>query len=95
MKRSNDYIFACGDDAFIEKGYMGPDGLPPVGRVLKAGEPLYSYYDTRTNVYSVKKVDMQEKAVILSVRAIASQLASKPCQKAVIQFRVTRNPIIG
>lgn len=95
MKRSNDYIFACSDDSLIEKGFMGADGLPPVGRILNMGEPLYSYYDTRTNVYSVKKVDIHEKAVVLSVRAIASQIPNKPCQKAVIQFRVTRNPIIG
>ena len=55
---------------------------------------MYSCLDTRTQEYHVKKVEFAESAQVLSVRAVEHDKSNR-WQKACIQLRITRNPIIG
>ena len=58
-KHSNDYIFGCGNDDFVAKGFLDKDGLPPVGRVLRQvmwqqwSNFLLSYQNTNSAVKMV------------------------------------------
>ncbi|PWN51491.1 putative RPA135-DNA-directed RNA polymerase I, 135 kd subunit [Violaceomyces palustris] len=71
------------------------DGLPFIGSMVKAGEPLYAYWDETTGKTTVKKFKGDAYCYVDTVRLIGSDNGDSECQKLQIMLRVTRSPVIG
>jgi len=86
-----------------ENDFIGRDGLPHVGAVLKQGDPLYAVTDDiddgenvmrRTKIFHHKAM---ETATVDQVRLLAPSTGSenRRCRRAVIRLRYRRDPVIG
>ncbi|CAH1963354.1 unnamed protein product [Acanthoscelides obtectus] len=77
------------------KRFLDEDGLPYVGRVMKEGEPHYSFYDYDKSQYVVRNFRGKEECYINSVRLCENLGTRNACRIACITYRVPRNPSVG
>lgn len=71
------------------------DGLPRVGVLLKAGQPICAYFDRTTNRTKFDKYHGDEAAYVDQVRVIGSDSKGNEAKKVHIKLRVPRAPVIG
>ncbi|XP_071484043.1 DNA-directed RNA polymerase I subunit RPA2-like [Diadema antillarum] len=88
-------VFGCNVDDPRVKGQLDQDGFPPVGTVLQQGDPFYAYIKTDSNQTFVERYRGSEVAVVDHIKLTGNDLGNQVCQKAFIQLRIQRNPIIG
>ncbi|XP_033639510.1 DNA-directed RNA polymerase I subunit RPA2-like [Asterias rubens] len=77
------------------QGKLDIDGLPPIGTVLEPGDPFYSMFNVETRLYKVETYKGMETAVVDNIKVTGTDFGLQECQKAYIQLRIQRNPIIG
>jgi len=76
---------------------LDADGLPPVGTLVREGDPLYAVYDTVTGKTKVIKHKGSEPAYVEAVAVLGAdaKAPSSLVQKASIRLRINRNPVVG
>ncbi|KAM0684280.1 hypothetical protein MDAP_000048 [Mitosporidium daphniae] len=102
-------IFACTDMDLINGGLLDHDGFPPVGRLLRPGDPFCSTallaHSTSEdpnsemgisdeNVIRWKAAGLEE-AYVESVRLMGDAAGLGPARRALIVLRIPRPPVIG
>lgn len=95
--KSGDDSFVFGikpDDARVV-GKLDNDGLPPVGAVLKSGDPFYCYLNQNTGENFVVFYKNLEDCIIDNIKACSNDLGIGSFKSVVITMRVPRNPTIG
>lgn len=80
--------------SLLQEGKLQQDGLPPIGHKLVTGEPYYSYVDSVTNQFTVKKYS-GETAFVQQIRAVSNDNGTGHFNKVAFVLRIPRNPIIG
>ncbi|XP_050434808.1 DNA-directed RNA polymerase I subunit RPA2 [Adelges cooleyi] len=76
--------------------FLGEDGLPHVGLILKKGTPYYSYFNEQTQGFMVAKYTSNEDVIVDSVRLCGDFTTGRKIpNKATITIRVQRNPSVG
>ncbi|XP_050544143.1 DNA-directed RNA polymerase I subunit RPA2 isoform X2 [Daktulosphaira vitifoliae] len=76
--------------------FLGSDGLPHVGLVLKKGTPYYSFFNEQTQGFIVAKYSSSEEVIVDSVRLCGDFTTGRKIpNKATITIRVQRNPTVG
>jgi DNA-directed RNA polymerase I subunit RPA2 len=82
---------------------LDEDGLPPVGKRIVEGDPLYAFLDTVTSTHRVARHKDAEPCVIDEVRVLppatgtsgaAAAAAAGVCRVS-IKVRYNRNPVVG
>ncbi|XP_061680071.1 DNA-directed RNA polymerase I subunit RPA2 [Syngnathoides biaculeatus] len=76
-------------------GRLDPDGLPPVGAVLRYGDPYYSYQNLNTGQAFVTFYKSHEACVVDNVKICSNDAGSGSFKRACITVRVPRNPTVG
>lgn len=77
-------------------GFLDADGLPIIGRIVRDGEPLYSFVDTNTNTLVIKSYKESEAGHVVDVKLLGSEAAGdQALQKIAIKLFVRRVPTIG
>ncbi|XP_038045257.1 DNA-directed RNA polymerase I subunit RPA2-like [Patiria miniata] len=89
------HIFGCDVNNQRATGKLDPDGFPPIGTVIEPGDPFYSFLDLETRQYKVERYTGMETGVVDHIKQTGTDAGSQECQKAYIQLRIQRNPIIG
>jgi DNA-directed RNA polymerase beta subunit len=81
----------------LEVQGLDEDGLPPLGKLVREGDPLYAVYDTTTGKTKVVRHKDAEPAFVEAVRAMGADTskAGTLLQKASIRLRFNRNPVVG
>ncbi|KYR02629.1 RNA polymerase I [Tieghemostelium lacteum] len=77
--------------------FLSEDGLPHVGRLIKPGDPYYTFIRPSDQKQVVKSYKGKEDAYIEEVRILGGN-ALKPVElvsKIVVKLRFNRNPVIG
>jgi DNA-directed RNA polymerase I subunit RPA2 len=79
---------------------LDEDGLPPVGLLVKEGDPLYSYLDVVTSTHRVVRHKEIEPAYVDEVRVLgptgtSSAAANTGAQRVSIKLRFDRRPVVG
>ncbi|XP_022087163.1 DNA-directed RNA polymerase I subunit RPA2-like [Acanthaster planci] len=87
--------FGCDVQDPRAKGMLDVDGFPPIGTVINPGDPFYSFLDLETRQYRVERYSGMETGVVDNVKLTGNDDGNQECQKAYIQLRIQRNPIIG
>ncbi|ORX56858.1 beta and beta-prime subunits of DNA dependent RNA-polymerase [Hesseltinella vesiculosa] len=77
------------------KELLGHDGLPHVGVLLRAGDPLYSFVDVSTGSGTVKRYKGPEDAFVDEIRVLGSDNPNEELQRVQIKLRIPRSPVIG
>ncbi|CAB0043496.1 unnamed protein product [Trichogramma brassicae] len=93
LESKDDYF--CRDpsnQSLVDK--LDYDGLPSSGRIIREGDPYYSYFEGDKKQYRVGKYKGMEDVVVDHVK-MCGTLSSKGNRKACITFRVPRNPSVG
>ncbi|XP_063964205.1 DNA-directed RNA polymerase I subunit RPA2-like [Lytechinus pictus] len=88
-------VFGCDITDPRIKGCIDKDGFPPIGTVLHEGDPYYAYTRLDSGQTKVEKYRGSEVAVVDNVKVTGGYLGNQVCQRAFIQLRIQRNPIIG
>ena len=87
-------IFGRDPDAHDLDNYISEDGLPIPGKLYREHDPYMSFKAADTQKYVIKKFHYAEPAICGYVRVVeANEDLGKT--KALIQWRISRNPIIG
>ncbi|KAK7111027.1 DNA-directed RNA polymerase I subunit RPA2-like [Littorina saxatilis] len=74
---------------------LDPDGLPPVGQLLKDGNPMYSYINLQTNTTRVERYRGAEEAYVDHIKILGTESGQGKLNKVCLVLRVVRNPTIG
>lgn len=91
---------------FIKDHHLNEDGLPPIGKMVREGDPIAAYhtvihdpaaneYVNRDGMTQFLKYKESEDAFVEEVRIIGSETGGEPCQAVSIKLRVPRSPVIG
>ncbi|XP_013402434.1 DNA-directed RNA polymerase I subunit RPA2 [Lingula anatina] len=88
-------MFGCKPGDKRVEGKLDPDGLPPVGKLLTAGEPYYCYINVQTGEARVTLYKSQEAAYVDHIKVLGNDTGTDEMQKICICLRIVRNPIIG
>ncbi|KAM5163551.1 DNA-directed RNA polymerase I subunit RPA2 [Mantella aurantiaca] len=83
----------AGDERVI--GRLDEDGLPPVGAILKFGDPFYSYLNQSTGETSIVYYKSKEDCVVDNIKVCSNDLGIGKFKSVCITMRVPRNPTIG
>eukprot|EP01133_Synstelium_polycarpum_P014866 gene14866-17579_t len=78
--------------------FLDSDGLPPIGRLVKVGEPYYTTVKVGEAKQMVKMYKGKEDAYIDDVKILGGSVALKATTQIVrfiIKLRYNRNPVIG
>ncbi|XP_072029490.1 LOW QUALITY PROTEIN: DNA-directed RNA polymerase I subunit RPA2-like [Amphiura filiformis] len=99
-KKANDQgstllVFGCDPSSPQVNDKLDSDGFPYVATVLQPGDPLYGFTNVETGQVRIEKYKGTEVAVVDHVKVIGNDLGNQECQRAFIQLRIERNPIIG
>ncbi|XP_061634769.1 DNA-directed RNA polymerase I subunit RPA2 [Phyllopteryx taeniolatus] len=76
-------------------GRLDPDGLPPVGAVLRYGDPYYSYQNLNTGQAFVTFYKSHEACVVDNIKICSNDGGSGSFKRVCITVRVPRNPTVG
>lgn len=79
---------------------LDEDGLPPVGLLVKEGDPLYAFLDSTTFTHKVARHKEIEQAYVDEVRILApthttAAAAHTGVQRVSIKLRFDRRPVVG
>jgi len=83
---------------------LDEDGLPPVGTLLRYGDPIYAVLDTTTGTHKLARHKEIEPAYVDEVRILgmgagtghSSAAAATPgVQNVSVKLRFNRNPVVG
>ena len=75
---------------------LDEDGFPPVGTLLKQGDPVYTVLDMVTNKVRIAKHKDSEPAYVEEIRLLGNDgVKAGILQKVAIKFRYNRNPVVG
>ncbi|XP_056147327.1 DNA-directed RNA polymerase I subunit RPA2 [Lampris incognitus] len=74
---------------------LDPDGLPPIGTVLRNGDPFYSCINLNTGQSFVTFYKSQESGVVDNIKVCSNQSGTGRFRRVCITIRVPRNPTIG
>jgi DNA-directed RNA polymerase I subunit RPA2 len=79
---------------------LDEDGLPPLGLLLKEGDPLYAYLDTVTSTHRVTRHKEIEPAYVDEIRFLgpvgtSAAAADAGPQRVSIKLRFDRRPVVG
>nr|AOE43177.1 RNA polymerase I second largest subunit [Coremiostelium polycephalum] len=77
--------------------FLDEDGLPYIGRLIKPGEPYYSFIRPSDGKQIVKEFKGKEEAYIEEIRILGGtgQRAHDLISKICVKQRFNRNPVIG
>ncbi|XP_077342246.1 DNA-directed RNA polymerase I subunit RPA2 [Lithobates pipiens] len=76
-------------------GRLDEDGLPPVGAILKFGDPFYSYLNQSTGENFIMYYKSKEDCVVDNIKVCSNDLGIGKFKSVCITMRVPRNPTIG
>lgn len=86
----------CRDPAKEElAAFLDTDGLPFAGLRLEEGDPLYCYYSREEGKFLTAKYSHKEAAYVDHVKLVSNDTGTSHKNKAVVSFRVPRNPSVG
>ena len=91
---SNDGV-AAGRGAGLIVPTLTEDGLPPVGLLVKQGDPLYCTVDKLTGRPKIGRHKEGEPAYVDEVRLLGGEALGSPLTKITITLRFNRNPVVG
>ncbi|KAF6208467.1 hypothetical protein GE061_016923, partial [Apolygus lucorum] len=94
---SNHSYFALDTTNAMAMNILQEDGLPQPGQRLSDEQPFYSYYDHESGKF-VTKLYHGEEMVVDQVKLcgnVASRISAGSCARAMITYRIPRNPMIG
>ncbi|KAF6208468.1 hypothetical protein GE061_016924, partial [Apolygus lucorum] len=94
---SNHSYFALDTTNAMAMNILQEDGLPQPGQRLSDEQPFYSYYDHESGKF-VTKLYHGEEMVVDQVKLcgnVASRISASSCARAMITYRIPRNPMIG
>ncbi|XP_077440050.1 DNA-directed RNA polymerase I subunit RPA2 [Vanacampus margaritifer] len=74
---------------------LDADGLPPVGAMLRYGDPYYSYINLNTGQAFVTFYKSHEACVVDNIKICGNDTGSASFKRVCITLRVPRNPTIG
>jgi DNA-directed RNA polymerase I subunit RPA2 len=78
---------------------LDEDGLPPVGRHIKQGDPIYAFLDVVTGTHRVVRHKEEEPCYIDEVRLLGpgagGTAAPGVVSRVSIKLRINRNPVVG
>ncbi|XP_049584732.1 DNA-directed RNA polymerase I subunit RPA2 [Syngnathus scovelli] len=74
---------------------LDADGLPPVGAMLRYGDPFYSYINMNTGQSFVTFYKSQEACVVDNIKICGNDVGTGLFKRVCITMRVPRNPTIG
>ncbi|CAJ0577780.1 unnamed protein product, partial [Mesorhabditis spiculigera] len=94
-KNGQELIFFMENPAGTLHKTIDPDGLPIQGRRYQEGEPYMTTFNLETGQQRVHKFHYAEPAYCGFVRLVTSDEYPNLAVKALIQWRIERNPIIG
>merc|ERR1719431_1238580 len=86
----------CRDPAKAElAAFLDSDGLPFPGIKLEEGDPLYRYYSREEGKFLTAKYSHKEAVYVDHVKLVSNDTGTSHKNKAVVSFRVPRNPSVG
>ncbi|XP_056423537.1 DNA-directed RNA polymerase I subunit RPA2 [Hyla sarda] len=91
----DNFVFGIKPDDERVRGKLDDDGLPPVGAVLRFGDPFYSYMNQNTSETFVVFYKTKEDCVVDNVRVCSNDLGIGKFKAVCITMRIPRNPTIG
>ncbi|XP_051928915.1 DNA-directed RNA polymerase I subunit RPA2 isoform X2 [Hippocampus zosterae] len=74
---------------------LDADGLPPVGAMLRYGDPFYSYINLNTGQAFVSFYKSPEACVVDNIKVCGNDTGTGSFKRVCITMRVPRNPTIG
>lgn len=74
---------------------LDDDGLPIIGRIIREGEPLYSFVDMSTGTLVIKPYKDSEPGHVVDIKILGSESGDQPLQKVAIKLSLRRVPAIG
>ncbi|XP_065839884.1 DNA-directed RNA polymerase I subunit RPA2-like isoform X2 [Oscarella lobularis] len=92
------YRFGLGGLKESDAGHLDIDGFPPIGALLKDGDPMYSYVDLVSGETHVEKYRGSEIAYVDQIKLLGDESkkgGSSELQRVLIKLRIPRPPIIG
>lgn len=95
--RSNEitYAFGCDPTDSRVNGKLDSDGFPPPGTIIESGDPFYGYIQLSTGMSNIVRYKGTETGIVESVKVVGNDLGNEISQRAYVQLRIQRNPIIG
>ncbi|BES88059.1 Hypothetical protein polymerase [Nesidiocoris tenuis] len=90
--------FANNPNSVDAMKYLDDDGLPHPGQRLQEDQPLYSYFDFERSQHVTVNYHGSETIIVDHVKICTSHASGKRGglkQKAIITYRVPRNPTVG
>ncbi|XP_069625092.1 DNA-directed RNA polymerase I subunit RPA2 [Ranitomeya imitator] len=91
----DNFVFGIKPDDERIKGKLDDDGLPPVGAVLRYGDPYYGYLNQNTGENFVVFYKNKEDCIVDNIKACSNDLGIGKFQFVCITMRIPRNPTIG
>ncbi|XP_071812043.1 DNA-directed RNA polymerase I subunit RPA2-like isoform X2 [Apostichopus japonicus] len=95
--KSNEVTYAFGCDPSDPRAMdkLDSDGFPPPGTIIEPGDPLYGYVQLSTGQSDISKYKGSETGIVESVKVVGNDMGNEISQRAYIQLRIQRNPVIG
>merc|ERR550519_606315 len=75
--------------------FLDTDGLPFPGKKLEDGDPMYCYYSREEGKFITVSYKYKEAVFVDHVKLVSNDTGTSCKNKAVISFRVPRNPSVG
>ncbi|XP_069811491.1 DNA-directed RNA polymerase I subunit RPA2 [Dendropsophus ebraccatus] len=91
----DNFVFGIKPDDERVRGKLDEDGLPPVGAVLRFGDPFYSYVNQNTLETFVVFYKTKEDCIVDNVKVCSNDLGIGKFKSVCITMRIPRNPTIG
>merc|ERR1719209_71445 len=77
------------------EAFLDPDGLPFPGGKLEEGDPFYCYYSREEGKFLTVTYKSKESVYVDHVKLVSNDTGTSSKNKAVVSFRVPRNPSVG
>merc|ERR550519_771723 len=77
------------------EAFLDPDGLPFPGGKLEEGDPFYCYYSREEGKFLTVTYKSKESVYVDHVKLVSNDTGTSNKNKAVVSFRVPRNPSVG
>merc|ERR1719430_560629 len=77
------------------EAFLDPDGLPFPGGKLEEGDPFYCYYSREEGKFLTVTYKSKESVYVDHVKLVSNDTGTSWKNKAVVSFRVPRNPSVG
>merc|ERR1719209_2506905 len=88
-------VFCRDPDRKDLEAFLDPDGLPFPGGKLEEGDPFYCYYSREEGKFLTVTYKSKESVYVDHVKLVSNETGTSSKNKAVVSFRVPRNPSVG